>query len=305
MTALDQIEKEDITTTIKAFIKRHSVVTYYALTFAISWGAILWVIVSVGIPATKEQLNNVLPVAIVAMLVGPSAAGILMTGLVDGRAGFRELRSRLLKCRVDARWYIVALLAFPLVLMAEFMTLSLLSPVYLPGIFAAGDRAARLMMGMMAGLVAGIFEELGWMGFAAPRLRRRYSILITGVIVGVLWGAWHIASHVVLASRAYSVPLSPAVYVVARGLGFLVGQLVALRVLMVWVYDRSGGSLLVAMLMHWSYTASTIILEPVAIAGVPVLICDVVGAAMLWVVAAVAVANRGQLSRRPLPRMAT
>ncbi len=82
-------------TTIKVFIKRRPVPTYYALTFAISWGAILWMIVSVGIPATKEQLNNMLPVAIVAMLGGPSAAGILMTGLVDGRAGYRELRSRL------------------------------------------------------------------------------------------------------------------------------------------------------------------------------------------------------------------
>jgi membrane protease YdiL (CAAX protease family) len=66
---------------------------------------------------------------------------------------------------------------------------------------------------------------------------------------------------------------------------------------MVWVYDRTG-SLLVAMLMHFSYTASTIILEPLAISGVPLLIYDLVSAAMVWaVVAAVAVANGGRLER--------
>jgi hypothetical protein len=69
---------------------------------------------------------------------------------------------------------------------------------------------------------------------------------------------------------------------------------------MVWVYDRTE-SLLVAMIMHFSYTASTIILEPLAISGVPLLICDLVLAATVWaVVAAIAVANGGQLLRKPL-----
>jgi membrane protease YdiL (CAAX protease family) len=69
-------------------------------------------------------------------------------------------------------------------------------------------------------------------------------------------------------------------------------------VLMVWAYDRTG-SLLVAMLMHFSWTASTMTLEPHAISGVPLLIYDLVSAAMVWaVVAAVAVANGGRLESR-------
>ena len=74
------------------------------------------------------------------------------------------------------------------------------------------------------------------------------------------------------------------------------------RVLMVWVYDRTG-SLLVAMLMHASLTASMLIFGPLAISGVPLLTYELVFAAALWVVvAAVAVANRVQLSRQPLRR---
>jgi hypothetical protein len=73
---------------------------------------------------------------------------------------------------------------------------------------------------------------------------------------------------------------------------------------MVWVYDRTG-SLLVAMLMHMSLIISNVILVPLAI-GVHLVTWSLVLAAALWVVvAAVAVANRGQLSRQPLPGMAT
>jgi hypothetical protein len=77
----------------------------------------------------------------------------------------------------------------------------------------------------------------------------------------------------------------------------------AYRVLMVWVYDRTGGSLLVAMLMHASLTASTLILGPLAVSGVPLLTWNLVLAGALWVfVAAVAVAKGGHLSRQPLRR---
>jgi CAAX protease family protein len=76
------------------------------------------------------------------------------------------------------------------------------------------------------------------------------------------------------------------------------------RVLMVWVYDRTG-SLLVAILMHASLTATQLVMPP-ALAGAASLIGTIAWAAALWVVvAAVALANRGQLSLRPLqPRMA-
>jgi len=87
--------------------------------------------------------------------------------------------------------------------------------------------------------------------------------------------------------------------------GFLVlyvGALPVYRVLMVWVYDRTG-SLLVAMLMHASLSASTLILQPLATGG-PYLTWNLVLAAALWaVVAVVAVTNRGQLSPQPLQRL--
>jgi hypothetical protein len=94
--------------------------------------------------------------------------------------------------------------------------------------------------------------------------------------------------------------------VVLRGLSLLVGQLLAYRVLMVWVYERTG-SLLLAILLHASFAASTFILNPVAgpgaMSGSSLLTYDLVLAAALWiVVGVVAVANGGHLSRQPISR---
>ena len=199
--------------------------------------------------------------------------------------------------RVDARWYAVALLTAPLLMTATLFALSLTSPIFLPGVFTSPDKASLLLFGIAVGLGAGFFEELGWTGFAVPGVRLRYGGLATGLIVGGLWGAWHFLV-VVWGIGSSSGAISLALFVPLDLLSFLP----AYRVLMVWVYDRTG-SLLVAMLMHASLTASMLIFGPLAISGVPLLTYELVFAAALWVVvAAVAVANRVQLSRQPLRR---
>lgn len=287
-------------TTVSVFIKRHALLTYYALTFAISWGAVLGMMGLTGIPTTKAQIEAILPVALIAMLLGPSLSGLLLIGLVDGKAGLRDLRSRLGRWRVGARWYALALLLAPLIILAVLMALAQISPAYLPGIFTRDDKLARLFLGLIAAVVTGICEELGWIGFVTPRLRQRYSVLATGLIIGVLWGAWHIVPMVIMPSVAYSAPFSPAVYIAVRTLSFLVGTLVAFRVLMVWVYDRTQ-SLLLLILMHTGLTAANIIYEPEALGGSSNFILDFVTAAVFWfIVALVIMVNRQRFARPPL-----
>jgi uncharacterized protein len=284
-------------TSFQAFIKRHPVLTYYALAFAISWGVVLLVIGGPGgIPATSEQIARLLPFTVAASYAGPAFAGLLLTGLVDGRAGIRELFSRLLKWRVGARWYAVALLTAPLVWTAVLLALSLLSPVFLPGIVTTSNKASLLLLGIVGGLIVGFFEELGWTGFAIPRLRLRYGILTTGLIMGVLWGAFYILTSDLWGSTASFGALPVPLFLTVYGFSFLVGLMPAFRVLMVWVYDRTG-SLLVAILMHASLHACMIICATAA-TGVAFLTSVFALAAVLWVVvAAVAVANGGKLSR--------
>jgi membrane protease YdiL (CAAX protease family) len=227
------------------------------------------------------------------MVAGPSVAGILLTALIDGKQGLRRFRTRLLKWRVGIRWYVIALLASPLVATATTLTLSRFSPEFLPGLVVADDRVAVLMVGLIVGLIAGFFEELGWTGFAIPRLKLHYSAVASGLIVGLLWSAWHLLVVVWgIGERAGPIPL--AVFVIVDGLA----GLPAFRVLMVLIYDRTE-SLLVGMLMHVSLTATTLILTPLT-TGVQLLAYWLAFAVAVWVViAAIHIADRRQFHDRP------
>src|SRR5215213_7636726 len=181
--------------TIKAFIKGHPLLSFYALAFVITWGGL---IMAVGGPSkilgSPDLLGTRFAFVMLAWLAGPSVAGILMTGLLHGRAGLRDLLTRLTRWRVGARWYAMALLTAPLLVTAVLFALSLTSPEYLPTILTTSDKVSLLLLGIVGTLVGGILEELGWTGFATPTLlrRMRYGVLTTGLIVGVLWGVVHL-----------------------------------------------------------------------------------------------------------------
>jgi len=283
--------------TIKAFVERHPMLTYFALTFAISSGGLLIAVGREGLPLDARNSW----IAALALFAGPSVAGPLMTGLVHGRAGLRELRARLLRWRVSARWYAVALLTTPLLVIPILFALSLISPVFLPDAFTTDDVVALLLLGLMVGGIGGFSEELGCTGFAVPTVRARHGVLTTGLIVGAMWVAWHVPVtflSTVSPSGAvsWSLRLPP--------LCFYVAVLPAYRVLMVWVYDRTE-SLLVAMLMHTSLAASTFVVLLPPATGVALIAYYLVLAAALWVVVgAVTVAQGGHLSRQQLRRRA-
>lgn len=280
----------------RELIKRHPVVIYFALTFAISWGGMLLLIYGRrGATSANEQTD---PLVYLAMLAGPTIAGILLTSVVYGRAGLRELLAGVLRWRVSLGWYAVALLTAPLLAATTLGALLPASSAYLPAILGSDDKLALLLAGVAVGLAAGIFEEIGWTGFAIPQLRLRHGVLVTGVIVGCLWGAWHLLLFF-WTSGGFSGALSPGLFLPA--ILFCEAVAPAFRVLMVWVYDRTA-SVFIAMLMHGSLSGGVaIMLIPTTIVGVPLGMWYILFAAALWVaVAIVAVANHGQLGRRSL-----
>ena len=290
--------------TIRAFVMRHPLPAYFVVTFAISWGGLLAVGGLGGISGTTWQSDPRLPFLVLAMLAGPSIAGLLLTALVSGREGLREMLYRLLKWRIDARWYAVALMTAPLVFITVHFALSLVWPVFLPKVVTTSNTASSLLFAIAGALAVGIFEELGWTGFATPKLRARYSALATALIVGVPWGAWHLLTNDLWIAKTYSGGLPVALFVTLSGLGLVAGELPAYRVLMVWVYDRTG-SLPIAMLMHASLSACTFILSPSMVTGLPLVAYGFALAAAWWiVVAVVAGASRGHVSRQPLRRRA-
>lgn len=279
--------------TVKALIKRHPVTAYFALTFAISWGSVLILVTPYGMPATGEEFEKVWTIVVLPYFLGPGIAGVVLTGFVHGRTGFRELWFRLLRWRVGTGWYAVALLTVPLLVTPLLLVFSLTSPAFLPGIVTTDDKAALLLSGMVTGLMfGGLLEELGWTGFAVPALRQRHGVVTTGIIVGILWGVWHFPPKILLSEV---LGLSPFL---AVDLLTAVINLTAYRILLVWVYDRTG-SLLMVMLMHASLTACTLFILAPAATGAPLVIFNLAAAAMAWgMVGVITVINRRSLEIR-------
>ena len=259
-------------TSILVFIKRHPIATYYVLVFAISWGGVLAAIGPSRFLGTEPIFGaQFMYVIYLAPLVGPCLAGILSAGIVYGRAGLHELLSRLLRWRVGARWYAVALLTAPLLTTGLLLTLSLT-----PAIVTASDKASLLVSGFAFGFIVSFFEELGWAGFAIPEIRKRHGILATGLIMGLLWGAWHFP--VFSASVSSSGAVQPALYLAVM----LFSWLIPYRVLIVWVYDHTH-SLLVAMLMHLPLIFDQYVLIPQALSGAPLMIYLLIFTIGLWI----------------------
>ena len=268
------------------FIKAHALTTYFVLAFAISWGGLLIVYGPGGLTSSAWQSDPRSAAIGVALLAGPSVAGMLLTGIVSGRAGYRELLAHLTRWRVGIGWYAVALLTAPLLAAATNFALSLVSPVFLPAIVTADDKASLVLSGIMTGLFIGFFEELGWTGFANPRLRLRFGLLSTGLILGLIWGAWHFLPNVASDSFAAALPLA---LLLARVFSWLS----AFRVLMVWVYDRTE-SLLLSILMHASLVAGfLVIFASTAVTAQGDLLTGILAwAAVLWAVVAVVFLSR-------------
>jgi hypothetical protein len=266
---------------ISAFIKQHPLLTYLSLTFAISWGGIFWVVGRGGFTASGDQSEKMFILMYLAMLAGPSIAGIVLTSVVHGRAGLRDLASRLLRWRVGARWYVAALLIAPLAITMVLLTLSRISPDFLPRLYTSDDKRFLLQFSVTVGLLVGIFEELGWTGFAVHTLlKRRCDILSTGLIVGLLFGAWNALVVFLMSGTPLGAgELSLTIFLPAT----LFTWLPTYRVLMVWVYDRTG-SLFLSMLMYASLIAFWTMLTPLTLSGLALVIYYLIFTAAMWII---------------------
>jgi membrane protease YdiL (CAAX protease family) len=267
-------------TIVKDFVRERPLSTYFVLTFIISWGAVLILVGFDGVPVDPDQAVTLG----MAILLGPSITSILLTGIAYGKAGFRELGSRLIKWHVGLKWYAVAILIAPLTTAVVLLVLSFFSSEYTPSILISDDKAALLLTGIVAGLFVGFFEELGWTGFAIPRMKAR-GVLATGLTIGIIWGAWHFILF--WESDSFSGTL-PFALLLAR----LFSWLPAYRILMAWVYENTE-SLLVVILMHTSLVGTLLIIDPV-LSGGSLLTFILVRAAALWIIAATVTATQQQ-----------
>lgn len=262
---------------IGGFIRRRPLLSYFLLTYFITWSGVLAAVGPEYLKGEEIQFSDGM-LMLAAMLAGPCVAGLVCTRVVEGRTGLRNLFSRMRRWRVGIRWYSAAVLIPPALILTTLGALSRVSSEFIPGFTPA------LIVG---GLLAGYLEEIGWTGFATPRMRSHYGGLVTGVILGMAWGAWHFAADFLGAADTFGASWLP------RFLAMWIAGMTATRILMVWVYSNTESVLLI-QIMHASSTGFLLYLSPSPISPANEAAWFAVYAAVLWVAAIVVLATHGK-----------
>ena len=268
---------------------------YFVLAFVFTWA--LWV------PAALEARGLISPLPVPAGFLGvfgPMAAAIVVTALEGGRAGLRSLLGRVVRWRVAPVWYAVAILG-PIVLTLSTMALVVVfggPPPDLSAIIGALPTVLVLTVYML--VQVGIGEEIGWRGYALPRLQTGYSALVSSLILGVLWALWHLPLF-----------FNPDLHYSNLPFVLQLAFQIPAAILFTWVFNSTGGSVLIAILMHavlnassrlWSAMPEYSVEPPTAAeAAAQTVHINLMATIVVWVAAVVVVLVYGprNLSRRP------
>jgi CAAX protease family protein len=236
----------------EGLLARHPLVFFFIIAYAGTW--------LVGLPyMLSEDGAGLLPfsspllawvLAPASIFLGPFLAAFIMTGITEGSTGIRRLLGRFVLWRVGLRWYLFALIGIPVIVV--------LSVIVLPGSLASFQGLAPLDPLSLLGVFVYIFflggplgEEPGWRGFALPRLQSLHGPLVGSLILGVLWGLWHLPLFWTPWNELTT--LNIVVYVLAT---------TCLSIIYTWVFNNTKGSVLIAILIHWSFDVATVIVAP-------------------------------------------
>jgi uncharacterized protein len=234
---------EPMTAGAQTAARRRALYAYFGVTFLISWGIELLLIASEngwGGLALPPQVHYL-------AAYGPMLAAIFVTGWADGGAGLKELWSRITRWRVGWAWWVIAVLS-PAALFAVGVAAAVMMGGSVPDLSLLGQVNYMPALGLAAWifwfLTYGMGEEIGWRGFALPRLQYGRSAAWATLVLGLVWALWHFPAFFYLDTyQAMGLWMFP----------FLAVTIVCGNVVYTWIYNSSGGSVLMAILFHASF----------------------------------------------------
>lgn len=285
---------------LRAFVRRHQLSTFFVLALAASWlawtpyvlsnsGLGLWDLTFPG-GMIGGQLLGMLPGA----YLGPIGSAALVTWIVGGRAGLRAWVVGMWRWRASWRWYAGVLIGVPATIIIATQAVG--------GQMAAPSQAWLLVLvayvpGLLLQMITtGLAEEPGWRDFALPRLQRKVGPLGSAFVLGPIWALWHMPLFLTdwagWPDVRWYAPLVFAAFCMTFG------------IVMTWVFNRTGQSLPLAMLLHTSVNNYASVASSELFPGVDadrfqlaVLLAAGIGAAV------VTLATRGRLGYRPSAAM--
>jgi len=261
------------------FVKKYPLIAYFLLAYGLTWIVQIPAAIFPGWPELLTFLGS----------FGPVVAAFIVVGLIAGKDGVQQLISPIKKWRVGVQWYLIVLVGPTLMMASSIYLYQLLGkgsgmPVSISMASQVGEHFLALWVIFIYQVVIVWGEEIGWRGFALPNLQIRFHPILASVILGVLWGLWHLPWFWIEGSAQQSMSVQ-----------FFVLATVGYSILYTWIYNGTRGSLLMMCLLHAannttvSYTMlffKPIIEEPVfslAVLGVfNLLIIGIAGPKLLW-----------------------
>jgi membrane protease YdiL (CAAX protease family) len=237
------ISTTDVTQKVSVARERTALPAFFLLAYALSW------LIEIALIASAQGALklSISPYWHYAALCGPMLAAILVSASSEGRRGVRALLGHLMRRGVDPGWYLFALLGPFVALVASAGLAYALFGQRLPDFDqfwqSVNFPGSGWLVVFGVFLLAGMGEEVGWRGFALPRLQKGRSALAATLILSVFWGLWHLPMfwyHPMLLST-----------------GLVIGwalSLVAGAIVLTWLYNSTRGSLAVVSLFHGTVT---------------------------------------------------
>ncbi len=231
------------TGTRAALLARYPMVSFFVLSFALTWGYFWLIWAPLGLPNSLIALGG----------FGPAISAFLVLAMTSGKPGILRLLRSIVHWRIGVGWYVLALLGVPALVFLAFLVI--------PGTFAdlvAPDSGLlrlyllEIVISLTIG-IAPLWEEVGWRGFGLPGLQQSYGPVVGTIILGALWGLWHLPFF--FGPLALTGPEATFASATIALVGLTIG-LIGLSVVMTWALNNCGGSTLLAILIHATFDSS-------------------------------------------------
>ena len=270
------------------FIVRRPLLAFFVLSYTFFWGFLVLIKVILGMLRLQPDALPAWAMPIIVILGSwmPNLAAVIVTGVLGGREGIRQLLGKFFAYRMPIRWYFVALFPFPLAFIAA--GLYRLAGGAVPGNIglSVGFWAGLIILNLLQGATG---EEAGWRGFALPRLQKTYGPINASLVLGLLWSFWHLPLWLF---SGYS-GLDLLIYVLAFSV-----SIISLTFLLTWISSKTPNSLVPIMMTHFSFNASLNLVDARGLGLVPTLPLFAITAGVYLVTAILLWSARGMFKQK-------
>lgn len=253
MSAVLAKTQPETSVTRTGWIQRHPLATYFLIAFAGMWALVIPLALSTGFHLFALPDAVLMLLYVLSPYPGPLLGAFVVTHATEGGAGVRRLLKRIVQWRVGAQWYLAAIFIMLLIWLAAYSILfngEPLRALIANPLVLASTFLTNILIGI---LIPSLGEEVGWRGFALPRLQGQYGPVVGTLILGALHALWHLpALFTIMFGPLPAADILP--FLITATLGSFVYT---------WVVNNARGSILIAILLHASSNAASGVLNAI------------------------------------------